>query len=273
MRTMNTTWSCLDSTLIKMTCTDILLWNTTRTCKNVLDTRLGMPSDLHANVSLYFCFISLTTASAWYCLWLGENRLLLRIFFPRPFFPLCNFLCFFFLPVLHIIHTHKTTTGAVIFPARSYDMTIFVFNKPGKLKECNFWEYGSGVYFIYFLFWMTGYWHAIYLSTLTFLDILWLMYHGPTEIAIWHDLSHHHPKKRSEKNQTRFRSIAGRAMTFHLLVLVSAKGPRSSIKRRTCYVADWCQVVPDPKDRSSPRQGPLTLARWQCRRQFCVVLG
>lgn len=32
-----------DATLYKMTCTDILLWNTTtRTCKNALDTRLWM---------------------------------------------------------------------------------------------------------------------------------------------------------------------------------------------------------------------------------------
>jgi hypothetical protein len=67
----------------------------------------------------------------------------------------------------------------------------------------------------------------------------------------------HHPEKRRKKSN-KVSEYCGEVMTFHPLAWSVQKAQK--LHQTYLLRSLRCQVVPDPKDRSSPQQA-LTLAR------------
>lgn len=213
-----------------MACTDIFLWITiwtqeragysTRDANNIC---IG----LSANISL--------------CSWLFPWRqqapdivydsamadLSYWTFFRGRFSSVQFLLFFFLLPALHIIHTHKTTTGAVTF---QHEVTIWLFSfsmRMGNWRNAILGLWTRSLFNpLFFFFWNDRIWHAIYLQFLPFwtfydwciMDLLKLQFD-----MIFHG---HHPEKRRIKIEQGFGVLRG-GHDIPPPRLVSAKGPEA----------------------------------------------
>lgn len=247
MRTMNTTtWSPLQSKgsiltlrfirwLVLIFCFGILQLGLAR-MRWILDSGCEKyASDLpRQHLPLLFLFHFLDDSKRLALSMARRRPITTANIFPRPFFPSVQFLLFL-SPSGSPHYTYaQNNDWSSDFSSTKLWYDYFRFSCAGEIEGMQFWEYGSGVYFFFISFLNDRILTCNLPSILTFLDLLLLMYHGPTEIAIWHDLpdcqsTTPSSEKWRKKKSNKVSEYCGEGT---LLVLVSAKGLEAPLNVR-----------------------------------------